>query len=245
MFKLATDSIYSILKILLLFLVLLLFISIFKSCHDKYHGTPINDTSTVKVATPIYHTDDSGIIHAQNKVVTPLAPIKGVETVAQASLVNYYNGIIAQLSARLKVQSESINTITQVSTNTSGEFKPIHDTEYVTTGDTSKRIEQISYSDKWISIKGDINDTSHWQYSVNDSLTIVTYQKKTGWFSHELYADAFAQNPNTHIKGLQSIKLDLPKPKKWGIGIDCGYGYNGIKFSPIVSIGIQRTLLRF
>ena len=245
MFKLPIDSFYTAIKILAIFLVIILFIGIFKGCHDKYISTPTIDSATVKIAAPTYHTDDSGIVHAQNKVVAPLAPIKGTETVAQASLVNYYNGIIAQLSARLKVQSERINTVTQVGTNTSGEFKPIKDTEYVTLGDTSKRIEEISYADKWITIKGNINDTTQWKYSVNDSLTIVTYQKKTGWFTHELYADAFAENPNTHIKGLQSIRLDLPKPTKWGIGIDCGYGYNGIKFSPVVSIGIQRTLLRF
>ena len=245
MFKLATDSIYSIIKILLLFLILLLFIGIFKSCHNKYISTPTIDSNTVKIVAPIYHTDDSGIVHAENKVVTPFAPIQGTETVAQASLVNYYKGIIAQLSSRLKVQSESINNITQVGTNTSGEFKPIKDTELVTMGDTTKQIDKISYSDKWLSIRGDINDTSAWEYSINDSLTIVTYLKKTGWFNHQLYVDAFAQNPNTHIKGLQSIKLDLPAPKKWGIGVSAGYYFNGINFSPGVGISVQRNLIRF
>jgi len=56
-------------------------------------------------------------------------------------------------------------------------------------------------------------------------------------------------NPFVKIKDIKSFVFDMPKPKKWGIGITGGYGvaYTEKKIvpSPFIGLGITRTILRF
>ncbi len=55
---------------------------------------------------------------------------------------------------------------------------------------------------------------------------------------------------NTYIKTLSinSIKMDTPKPKRWGIGLQLGYGLilsDPIEPSLYIGVGISRNLFRF
>ena len=41
-------------------------------------------------------------------------------------------------------------------------------------------------------------------------------------------------------------RIEVPgKPKRWGIGPQIGFGYNGLNWMPYVGVGIQYNLIRF
>ena len=53
---------------------------------------------------------------------------------------------------------------------------------------------------------------------------------------------------NSYIKTLSvsSIKFDMPKPKRYGIGVQIGYGITReFKLSPYVGIGLSYNAIRF
>jgi hypothetical protein len=55
-------------------------------------------------------------------------------------------------------------------------------------------------------------------------------------------------NPNIQINSISSVKMDLPKVKKFGIGIIGGYGINlsgTIKAQPFIGLGVSYSILRF
>ena len=53
--------------------------------------------------------------------------------------------------------------------------------------------------------------------------------------------------PNKVVKitELRSVKFDLPKPKKWSIGIQTGYGIGKNGLGPYIGIGLSYNLIRF
>jgi len=53
---------------------------------------------------------------------------------------------------------------------------------------------------------------------------------------------------NSYIKTLSvsSIKFDMPKPKKYGIGLQIGWGLTKeLKTSPYIGVGLSYNLIRF
>ena len=54
-----------------------------------------------------------------------------------------------------------------------------------------------------------------------------------------------SNNPFLNVSELNSLKFDLPKPKKWAIGVVGGYGITKESLSPFVGIGLMRTMIRF
>ncbi len=87
-----------------------------------------------------------------------------------------------------------------------------------------------------------------------DTLTVVWKDTTIGrWFKKRQYLqlDVSLANPDTRITGLTSYRVPPPKPKKWAIGFQAGYGiYFDIKrqrtgFAPYFGIGATKTLLRF
>ena len=55
-----------------------------------------------------------------------------------------------------------------------------------------------------------------------------------------------SNNPYINVLSVSGIKFDMPKPKKYGIGINLGYGItkNGI-LSPYVGFGISYNIMSF
>ncbi len=74
------------------------------------------------------------------------------------------------------------------------------------------------------------------------SLSVWTGRDKQ---TKEYKAVVTTTNPYVKITELESVKFDLPKPKKFGIGASIGYAIcrNGI--SPFIGVGINYSLIRF
>ena len=231
------------LKILAGFAFILFLCIYFKSC-DQSAKSPVQESIVVGPLPVTHFKDDSGREHAEVAAVT----VTAVNT-----LDNHYQHVIDSLSNVIKTKSTTIQSALLISTETKGGFTPEITAPLINPSaknDSSvlffyEQNSAVNYHDKYLSIHGILNKDSSWKYIVTDSLSIVTYLKKKGWFGHQLYLDATAQNPNTSIRGITGIEITGYKPHKWGIGINVGYGFNGIAFSPIVSVGLQRSFIRF
>lgn len=69
---------------------------------------------------------------------------------------------------------------------------------------------------------------------VNDSLEIIASHKAAQEF-----------NAGWETANLENAKMQKQNAKKWGVGLQIGYGLNQYGHGPTVSIGVQRTLFRF
>lgn len=222
--------------------VLVLIIAMFVRACDQKEKSPVQDEITI-VKPPIVHhyVDDSGKQHAE--VAAIVAPVVN-------NLDNHYQHIIDSLTKVIKAKPKAVQSAVMIGTETEGDFVPTITPPSVVKNDSAELLfynenASVDYHDKYLTIHGKLNKDSNWSYKVVDSLSVVTYLKKKGWFGHQLYLDALAQNPNTSIKGITGIEITGYKPHKWGIGVQVGYGWNGLAFSPIVSVGLQRSFIRF
>jgi len=183
----------------------------------------------IKQTAPTHYTDKGGTEHAEKMVAI------GEVNALRGS----YQHTIDSLSKLLKVKPKMIREIVQAGTETSGDFIPT----YILVDDSSNQLG-VSYQDKWLKISGVTNSDTSWKYSITDSFTAVTYLKKTGLFRRTLFLDAFAENPNTHIRGLTGIRVERPV-KKFGVGLNVSYAYDGLRWRPVMGVGLQYNLIRF
>jgi hypothetical protein len=72
------------------------------------------------------------------------------------------------------------------------------------------------------------------------------------WFgldrdSKEYKTVVTTDNPIVNFTEIRSLKFDLPRPKKFGIGIQAGYGFNlkGGSLTPYIGLGASWNILRF
>jgi len=226
------------LKWLCLFCFVLMLIGIFRACNEK-EKSPVQEQITIQAPIVHHYVDDSG--HQHGTAATINAPMIN-------TLDSRYQHTIDSLIAIIKAKPSSVQSAILVGTETNGGFVPILSPPVKKDSATEllfySQNTKVDWHDKFITIHGVLEKDSNWNYKVTDSLSIVTYQKRKGWFSHQLYLDATAQNPNTSIKGITGIEITGYKPR-WGIGISVGYGFNGIGFSPIIAVGLQRNFIRF
>lgn len=203
------------------------------TCNQPKVVEPSKKVEQVKNTPPVKYVDKGGTVHTEKPVaVANIATIKAS-----------YERIIDSLTRVLKIKDKRITDLLAVGTTTTGTFKPKIDTVVIHGTNTAV----VSYQDKWLSVSGVVNEDSQWSYSYKDSLSFTTYNKKTGFLKlgRTLMLDAFSHNPNTTIEGLTAIKISKAKPKKFGIGVNVGYGFDGKVWKPVVGVGVNYNLIRF
>lgn len=230
----------------------------------KYYQHSVDNAQEVVIPNiPTQHTDADGTVHTEIKA----------EQSADISFINsYYQAIIAKLSKQLKVKAAAVHDLTAVNLTTKDTFTPVLTPDTTGTAqllDTSynwqsiyaypsrpaigslqlygypvQYEQKVSYEDQWLKIVGHTSKDSVWSYSITDSLTIVGYEKKTGFLKKDLYVDITSKNPHTKIVGINAFRL-TPKPKTWGIGITAGYVYDGANLRPGIAVGITKTFIRW
>lgn len=186
---------------------------------------------------PITYKGKSGTVHTEVNVV---------QAEHDVWLEEYYQHLLKEARDSLKLKEAELKEVLAASIKTEGSFKipVIHDT--IKTIDTVYPSKIFRYGDRFITLVGRIDqDTVDLGYKTFDSLTFVTYTKKQHFFAkRELYLNAFSMNPNATIKGLQSVKINAPA-RKWAVGVNAGYFFDGSTFRPGIGIGIQKTIFRF
>ncbi len=205
-------------------------------------ATPNMGNVTNVIPNPKQYTDAAGTVHTEVKVVK-------VEKGSEMSA--YYQRQIDSMASVLKTKQKYIEELMQANLENSGTFIPVY---IDTTGkksfdpaDSTGKIatnQDVYFNDQFLTLKGSLHKDTLWRYSIRETLNIITYYKKKGWFSRELTVDVSSTNPNTRIIGLSGVSI-RPKPTKWGIGFFAGTAFDGKKWSPSVGIGIQRNFIRF
>lgn len=92
----------------------------------------------------------------------------------------------------------------------------------------------------------DLTGTMNFDLNVPMELTVWSgIDKDTKTFK----AVVASTNPYVTITNIQSLKLDLPRVKRFGIGVFGGYGLNllggTIKAQPLIGVGLSYNIIRF
>jgi hypothetical protein len=144
--------------------------------------------------------------------------------------------------SRIKLQIDTLLTI-----NHSGTVVVIHDT--ITHAPKNAILLPFSFEkkDKWIDLKGDFNSQGKLDCSLKlqiDGDLLIGVDKITKKNTATFINDC----PYLDVLSINSIKMDVAKPKKYGIGIIGGYGMNligTIKTYPFLGIGLSYIIIRF
>ncbi len=165
---------------------------------------------------------------------------------------------IERITSELKIKEKQIKYYTSIKKETEGTFESKLDTVWkdsLVYKDGEKvlvpYIEYVgtTYKDKWLDFKGKFTDSSFKaNYSISDSLTIVSYWKRKGFLSlgkKELYLDISSSNPNTKIINIDNFKISEEKVKRFGIGPQAGFQFSNGSFNPYIGIGIHYSLFKF
>lgn len=107
----------------------------------------------------------------------------------------------------------------------------------------------ITYQDKFLKLRY-IPDSSEMSLTYDMGLNVARYSKRKWLFGKkDHYIDVFADDPRVTIKGLKNYTIQERPQKRFGIGIQVGYGFtlnqNSIQGSPYIGIGINRNLIQF
>jgi len=228
------------LKILPWIIVAVLVAALVKLCTpDKPVTKPAHTSRELtNLQAPKLQRSVSGTVHTENKAV---------QADRDVWLHDYYKSLLADMQQKLNLKEKQIQQLTAASSLTEGQVITKVDTVHVY-GDTGHFENHFTYADRWLYLRGKIiDDQLELDYRITDSIQLVSFTKRK-WFlgKRESYVSGFSLNPKTTLQGLQQVKLNGSiEPKKWGIGIQAGYGITGAGLSPYVGIGITRTLIRF
>ena len=91
-------------------------------------------------------------------------------------------------------------------------------------------------------IWGDIvakKDTTDIKINIKNDFSIVTYKEK-----NKLILDVSDKNPYSITKSQRSY-INLPKQKKFGLGVNVGYGISKSGLSPYIGLGVNYNLINF
>jgi hypothetical protein len=105
----------------------------------------------------------------------------------------------------------------------------------------------FSRVDKWLNLNGMFNNVGKLDIDLNLSFDVDIY---SGISKITKKRTAVITTDCSYIKviGIKSFKFDEQKPKKWGVGVQAGYGVllsNPVKMSPYVGIGVSRNIIVF
>lgn len=192
-----------------------------------------------------YYKDQNGKLHAQV-----------ISQQGSAEIVNaFYKTTIDSLANILNIKDKQILNYINIIDSTAGNFTTMIDT--VIKHDTVKQVVRIdtsyfvNYADAWLKFNGTFKSNSnlfHGSYKIKDSLTFVTYNKKTGFLGlgpTQYYLNVFSANPNAYITNIKNFNILTQKSKPFGIGPTLVVSYMNGHMAFVPGIGIVYSLFRF
>lgn len=220
-------------KILYIFIFLLcglLINSTITTCQNdaKYDNNIKALRDTIK-----YYTTKSGNVVAEKQgfIVDNSKEIKQLQE-------DLYNVL-----KEMKIQNSTIAAMQFSGVIDSGE----KDTVYEIKHDTIKNgfIKDFSFSDKYRILDGNVTyvpDTL--SVNINNDKIIFDY---TVAMDNKNRIKIMSDNPYVKYNEISGFTLTPPKKKRFGIGVQIGYGYNfnGKKLSPYIGLGLSYNLITF
>lgn len=175
-----------------------------------------------------YYKDVEGVLHSKISVIEDdyflKLKLKDKEIVELQSLVKKYKNVKSAtiIKTETKIVEKIVNkTILDTISNT-----PIYESSFNLKG----------------YIWGDIvakKDTTDIKINIKNDFSIVTYKEK-----NKLILDVSDKNPYSITKSQRSY-INLPKQKKFGLGVNVGYGISKSGLSPYIGLGVNYNLINF
>ena len=253
------ERIYKVVGITIIVILVLLNLKSCKNTQDtkKDYVSTINalqDTMTT------YRTKD-GVQVARISLIE-------TERVVQFLEIKSKDAVIIKLQEEVKKNEKRLGKSGSVTviTNTT-EVKTV-DTTYVTSKDTIIRNDTVFVYPEYSSLmkKGLRINTSYWitanvkahkdrtriDIGIQESSVIVLGREKPKGFKalfkvKVAFAEVTNENPYTSTKTIRSYQVKVPKSKRFGIGINIGYGLILDKkpiFRPYIGIGFQYNIIQ-
>jgi hypothetical protein len=163
------------------------------------------------------------------------------------------SGILEREALR-KLNLKTINELTKTkltlklardSVKHTGTVITIHDTLYK---ERNCIILPFDFGEKnnFVDMEGNFDSTGVMSFYLSVPINVDLYtgidKKKTA------KSVVTIDNPYVVLNSIQSVRLDLPKERRWGMGAFAGYGIGlsgTIKAQPFVGIGMSYSILRF
>lgn len=175
-----------------------------------------------------YYKDSYNVLHSKISIIeadnfTKInSKDKDIQELQQ--LVKRYKNV--QAATVIKTETKVVEKIVN---------KPVLDT-------ISKETAYYSKFDLEGFVWGEIiakKDSTDLILNIRNDFNIVSHYEKG-----KLVLDVSDKNPYSITKSQRSY-INLPKQKKWGLGISAGYGANKNGLSPYIGLGVNYNLLSF
>lgn len=175
-----------------------------------------------------YYKDVEGVLHSKISVIEDdyflKLKLKDKEIVELQSLVKKYKNVKSAtiIKTETKIVEKIVNkTILDTISNT-----PIYESSF--------NLKDYIWGD--IVAKKDTTDI---KINIKNDFNIVTYKERG-----KLVLDVSDKNPYSVTK-VQRNYINLPKQKKFGLGVNAGYGISKSGLSPYIGLGVNYNLINF
>lgn len=248
-------------KIVLFILVIILILSNLKSCQDKKE-TIKSSTNTINALSDTmtsYRTKDGVQVSRINLIET--------ERVQQFLEIKSKDAIILKLQEEVKKNKRRLGNTGSVTVITNTTDVQGSDTTYITMKDTIVRNDTVYLypeytsnikmgmkkdSSYWITAKVKANkDTTDIGISLSNAYTVVIGRDKVKGFKNLFkpkvpFVEVTNENPYTSTKTIRAYQVKAPKPKRFGLGVQVGYGLTFDKYPilrPYIGVGINYNII--
>lgn len=237
-------------RILLIVVSVLLIIMLFKSCGDNAHSkelmdeykniyTALNDTVSHYINQKDQLESKIGVLMTRN---TDLF----IETKIQNEGINALQEEVRRWKSKLGTGSVTrIETLTKIDTF----FQTDTIIQYLSEVRNDSIILYPEYGirvqNEWVDIEGNVNHlTSTLSIEFENKYSVAIVKKKK--WKEEYDVVVTNENPYTSVQDIKAYKVSSPKPKRFGIGLQLGYGFTS-SFKPAfyIGAGLSYNILKF
>lgn len=216
------------LDIICITLIIIFIIFAFKRCKNDIREFSNIDKLESLTDSIKYYKDNYNVLHSRISIIEAdnFTKIKSKDKDIQElqELVKKYKNI--QAATVIKTETKVVEKIVN---------KPIFDT-------ISRETAYYSKFDLDGFVWGEIiakKDSTDLILNIRNDFNIVSYYDKG-----KLVLDVSDKNPYSITKSQRSY-INLPKQKKWGLGINAGYGISKSGLSPYIGLGVNYNLINF
>jgi hypothetical protein len=209
-------------------LIIIFIIFAFKRCKNDIREFSNTDKLESLTDSIKYYKDNYNVLHSRISIIEAdnFTKIKSKDKDIQElqELVKKYKNV--QAATVIKTETKVVEKIVN---------KPIFDT-------ISRETAYYSKFDLDGFVWGEIiakKDSTDLILNIRNDFNIVSHYDKG-----KLVLDVSDKNPYSITKSQRSY-INLPKQKRWGLGINTGYGVSKSGLSPYIGLGVNYNLINF
>jgi len=231
--------------LLLLVIILGLILLYLNKCHDNKTDKREQEAFINALQDSIKHFKDK---HDNNVATISVLQTSSAKTFAELDLMDEELKALQATVEDYRKQLKAGSSVTRALLETVTELRG-RPSMSVVKGDTLWK-DSIAYvyptfkdtiNNKWLEYNSLMSkDTNITNIKIFNEFSAVVGIKKG-----KPFIDLITENPYSSVKSLRTFQVKIPKPKKWGIGPQAGYGI-GNDFRPtfFVGVGVHYNILR-